>query len=1012
MAMSASLGQVQGHGNVSVVDEALIRPNLKPEPQKDLVQKRGQVEDDDKYEKKLRDFPTLDGKTMDDSDSDSKDTKREPGQKVRDTLAKKVARANLMSTVDGPLDDEEFPSLGGTGKTKNGTQSTVWKKGDFPTLGGGTRQGKPQPRGPVHSQPHPSQPPHVSQHPCSSQPPHPSQSQPPKPRSSQPQHPSQSRPSQSQPSSRQSTRVKTQNMNDFPSLSNISSTLLSSSSSGSTFNAHKHQTASLLSGFSPSNAAPANVSIIKSKPTPTDLAPTQTAAGLTASPKTSAKNVNKSLDFGRDFPILGDFPTLSGPPGANSKPQWGPRAKPDLPQEKPTQAQGFMKIKLKNKNKNKKPMQVEASVVRNNRLLLSDSDDDKKETDYDSDKTSPRDEKMSLKQEKATRVSSQKHSKANKKNKKEPKQEVSEKKEEEKSVEKEVKEKENVKMSKKEKSKKREEAKKKEETINVKSEPKKEKSSADTMFSTSEPSKKNDIKSKVSTPEPSKKNDTKSKVSIPEPSKKSDTKSKVSTPEASKKSDTKPKVSITEPSKKSDTKPKVSILEPNKNSDTKPKVSTPVPSKKSDTKPKVSTSEPSKKSDTKPNVSTPVPSKKSDTKPNDSTPEPSKKSDTKPKVSTPEPCKKSDTKSKARKNQEAKQVDVKPKQKDIDIKTFLAKVKEGSNRVPKAEVKVSEPQQVLNDFPSLSSLSDQLNPKLILDDFTSYAKLAEQHKDKAVLDDYTSLSALKDQSNLPNKPAPAFMDDFPMLSLSNPAPTVSAVPLPPGFKAAPTSKAPPPGFCSWVDPSVVPTKHATASKPPPGFSVPSSGVEPTVSASGSTTNNEAENVAPSDDSFSYSYNQPHDFQNRNQCLLEAIQKLTNASEDAFHRFKSCSGHFRQDKMSAREYYTECGDIIGMSNFLEIFPELIALLPDLNKQQELLTAHTETQKKRRGNKKGKKSAWGAGDVGFKTCTICGQVLVEKDFKFHAETHNLDSDFPILGGPATTNASVLRAWVRAK
>ena len=248
--------------------------------------------------------------------------------------------------------------------------------------------------------------------------------------------------------------------------------------------------------------------------------------------------------------------------------------------------------------------------------------------------------------------------------------------------------------------------------------------------------------------------------------------------------------------------------------------------------------------------------------------------------------------------------------------------------------------------------------------------------------EFPSLGALRDQSNLPAK-----VEDFPSLTGISSSLTVTTPP--PGFGAA--SKAPP-GF-------------GGAPKPPPGFSQ-------AVSAPPSHPA-ESENIAPTPPPVSTPqvYQQPDEFAIRNQCLLASIQSLSDNDDDKFLQFKTCSMQFRQDQLTAAQYYAQCCEVIGQESFLQIFPELLALLPDIPKQQLLLSAHQEATKAAKKAKKGKKTAWAAGDTSFRTCPSCGQVLVDADAESHISTHNLDADFPSLGATSGNNFG-MNAWVRAK
>lgn len=52
---------------------------------------------------------------------------------------------------------------------------------------------------------------------------------------------------------------------------------------------------------------------------------------------------------------------------------------------------------------------------------------------------------------------------------------------------------------------------------------------------------------------------------------------------------------------------------------------------------------------------------------------------------------------------------------------------------------------------------------------------------------------------------------------------------------------------------------------------------------------------------------------------------------AFGEFLNISKLFRRDKCNAKAYYEHCETVLG-DRFETIFPELLALLPDISKQQ--------------------------------------------------------------------------------
>ncbi len=284
-------------------------------------------------------------------------------------------------------------------------------------------------------------------------------------------------------------------------------------------------------------------------------------------------------------------------------------------------------------------------------------------------------------------------------------------------------------------------------------------------------------------------------------------------------------------------------------------------------------------------------------------------------------------------------------------------------------------------------------------------------------DDYPALTTLKDQSNLQEKVSSQVsslqLDDFPSLGSSVSAPSSSAAP-PPGFSKA--AKAPPPGFGAPAK-----TSTAAAPKPPPGFGSISSSLVVKSDAPRETKEEEIQEVPEKDESTAqqYEFVQPPDFMQRNVKLISSINEYLNKDEDKFNDFKKSSGQFRTGSIGPYDYYSKCSTILGKDNFKKIFPELLALLPDITKQRELLTAHNSAMKLSMGKKSGKKgqkmAAWSTGEqLAFSLCSVCGQVLLKNDYVSHMKEHNMDSDFPSLGASNSAPGSTygMSAWVRAK
>ncbi|XP_070837946.1 E3 ubiquitin-protein ligase ZNF598 [Chaetodon trifascialis] len=240
-------------------------------------------------------------------------------------------------------------------------------------------------------------------------------------------------------------------------------------------------------------------------------------------------------------------------------------------------------------------------------------------------------------------------------------------------------------------------------------------------------------------------------------------------------------------------------------------------------------------------------------------------------------------------------------------------------------------------------------------------------------------------------PPPEQEEEFPALMTKNP---------PPGFKSSFPMKASAPAPSSAM-PAPPPGLGFSATKPPPGFTgIPlnSNVVEPVPSAV---------NLPPKVSSSGYLV--PDDFHQRNLELIQSIRKYLHNDESQFNEFKNYSAQFRQGVISAAQYHRSCKDLLG-EDFNRIFNELLVLLPDTGKQQELLTAHgdckaMEKQSGAGGGKKNKnkKNAWqtpttaanAAAEMDCQVCPTCRQVLAPKDFNSHKTLHIRESEeFPSL------------------
>ncbi|XP_074237837.1 E3 ubiquitin-protein ligase ZNF598 isoform X3 [Saimiri boliviensis] len=248
-------------------------------------------------------------------------------------------------------------------------------------------------------------------------------------------------------------------------------------------------------------------------------------------------------------------------------------------------------------------------------------------------------------------------------------------------------------------------------------------------------------------------------------------------------------------------------------------------------------------------------------------------------------------------------------------------------------------------------------------------------------------SVPKEPPGLP-KPLGSFpcpQEDFPALG----GPCPPRMLPPPGFSAVVLLKGTPPP----PPPGLVPP----VSKPPPGFSgLPSP--HPACVPGPATTTTKAPRPTPA----SRAYLVPENFRERNLQLIQSIRDFLQSDEARFSEFKSHSGEFRQGLISAAQYYKSCRDLLG-ENFQKVFNELLVLLPDTAKQQELLSAHMDFCSREKPpstkSKKNKKSVWQAttqqAGLDCRVCPTCQQVLAHGDVSSHQELHAArDDDFPSL------------------
>ncbi|EFA07884.1 E3 ubiquitin-protein ligase ZNF598 [Tribolium castaneum] len=169
--------------------------------------------------------------------------------------------------------------------------------------------------------------------------------------------------------------------------------------------------------------------------------------------------------------------------------------------------------------------------------------------------------------------------------------------------------------------------------------------------------------------------------------------------------------------------------------------------------------------------------------------------------------------------------------------------------------------------------------------------------------------------------------------------------------------SPPPGF---------------PAKPPPGFNVTNQSF-PSLGAS-----NDLTFTSSSGQSYSIkptNYHQPANFGARNQNLIKRAMNVLDG--DTIQEFKSYSAKFREGAMPPEDYHEYCKALLGPS-FKELFSELLVLLPDIEKQQDLYRVCGPEVRKN-----------------LVVCENCSQVVFKRELSEHYNYHALDSQFPSLG-----------------
>ncbi|CAI9720090.1 E3 ubiquitin-protein ligase ZNF598 [Octopus vulgaris] len=197
-----------------------------------------------------------------------------------------------------------------------------------------------------------------------------------------------------------------------------------------------------------------------------------------------------------------------------------------------------------------------------------------------------------------------------------------------------------------------------------------------------------------------------------------------------------------------------------------------------------------------------------------------------------------------------------------------------------------------------------------------------------------------------------------------------------------TSVKPPPGFAGF--PNNKDSSSAYKSllpRPPPGLSLSNSAITNFQQA--------LTGQHPINATLKFNYCPPSNFVGRNRQLITEIRTALSNDENRFDTFKSLSQDFRHGVISSQEYYRQCFDLLGSENFPNIVQELIALLPDIAKQQALFGVHQDNSATHINT--ASKHVWTSKENLLQSCHVCQQVLSQSDYKAHISLYHQNSDF---------------------
>jgi hypothetical protein len=174
---------------------------------------------------------------------------------------------------------------------------------------------------------------------------------------------------------------------------------------------------------------------------------------------------------------------------------------------------------------------------------------------------------------------------------------------------------------------------------------------------------------------------------------------------------------------------------------------------------------------------------------------------------------------------------------------------------------------------------------------------------------------------------------------------------------------------------------------------------------------------------SMDYLKPDDFKSRNGNLVKMLKEALPDETD-FTNFSSSVARFREDEMTAYDFVRLCERTFAPQQFVRVFAEIVYLLPNIKKQNQLTDAYSEIMSRKQfksvsisRSKRGgraqvtRASSASSGNntpstIQFDKCVHCSQVLSGQDKDAHMATHSADSSqqaFPSLSAATALNAT---------